>query len=564
MCSLVQTTVPDASGRATPEAAHRPLSTKGALMKLTRLDQISLPERSGHGSSAGFGALPSADGLMNSMMSGSIELRERQRAIPTEANATYLDLECLAELALEPLEQVWGSVLTRGAVTVLAGEPGVGKSVVALSMAADVTRGDLGPQGSPGPHGDSVVEPQDQIVGEPMSVLVCSPHYERANVLFRRLKAADADLSLIQTIHGVRTADDIDRRGPCWSFQLDRDLAILEQELTLLVGDEPDIGLVVIDPFPNGLPGSGAKQARQLQEMVSRLAELAVFCQVAILLVCEALPLDDAKRAASVTPYPIVERTAQSVWVVERDPHDPGRRLLLPAKSIVEQQPPALGFSWRDGTIAWEAESFSMSAQQHRLMTLKRNRDPLLLEDTSELARATDWLNRRLADGPVQSWLVKQEAHENEISLATLKRAFCGLRGESKQIEGTRHHEWGATGTFHTATTGGSHARRTTGAECDDPSRNVVCTEENEFNRDHVEASCVCDTPVAEAATGATRKGEKGGTATTKAPTPVTSGRSVADEVQAHVEHVLEHQFEHVFHSANHGVSSDLLIGAQH
>src|SRR5579859_4097651 len=76
-------------------------------------------------------------------------LSERQRPIPTGEDATYVDLECLADIAVEPLESVWGSVVTRGCVTVLAGEPGIGKSFVALDIAAAVTRGATGPTSQP-------------------------------------------------------------------------------------------------------------------------------------------------------------------------------------------------------------------------------------------------------------------------------------------------------------------------------------------------------------------------------------------------------------------------------
>jgi len=529
-------------------------------MKITRLDQIPLDEDDlldddfdlDRSDSAGRGASSVPwEGL----------LTERTRAIPTEKDATYLDLECLADIDIEPMESVWGSVVTRGCVTVLAGEPGIGKSLVALDIAATVTTCQARRRLGSDCEDLSRMEPLFGSLGEPKRVLICSPRHERGSTLVRRLTAAKADLSFIQTINGVREAEDIDRDGSRWAFQLDRDLAILESELMLLRGGEQEIGLVVIDPFPDG-HFIGARQALKLHDMMSRLAEIASCCQVGILLVCDALSIDDAKRAKSVTAYPAIERIAQSVWVVERDPDSDKGRLLLPAKSQLEEEPSALSFSINNKTVAWKAEEVSMTAQEFRLAMLQRRRNPLLFEDASELARATDWLHARLACGPVQSWRIKQEAAENEISYATLRRAFSGLRCESKQIDGSRRHEWGAAGTFH--------ARRMTGSGRGDLSPGELKSGEGRGTADIEEWK------------GEVQK-ERGGSLDClseklKAPKRESGFRAAA--VPAHLpasfdgaldgtwtttmgvhEHVLEHQFERVLGSVNHEVSGELGIG---
>jgi len=429
--------------------------------------------------------------------SSTAALTERQRALPTGFDATYLDLECLADVVIEPMEPVWGSVVTRGALTVLAGEPGIGKSFVALDIAAAVTRGDpprpfcadttrgIGQASHDSPSEaeqrandahflNASCAADESHPRRPRRVLLCSPHYERASALIPRLIAAKADLNLVQTINGVREVEDIDRDGSCWSFQLDRDLPILESELMLLQGGDSEIGVVVIDPFPDG-DFSGTRQSKKLHDITSQLAEIASSFQIAVLLVCDALPIDDSKRATSITAYPYFERIAQSVWVVERDPDSDKGRLLLPAKSNLIEDPLALAFSLQNKTVRWQSESVSMTAREYRLAVLQRRRNPLLFEDTSELARATDWLKARLANGAVASWLIKREAAENEISYATLRRAFCGLRCESNQIEGTRHHAWAIAGPPQAVC-----ARRMTGSESDDFSRVVDAGEGNQ------------------------------------------------------------------------------------
>ena len=51
-------------------------------------------------------------------------------------------VNCLADIVAQPVVWLWGDLVARGVVTLLTGPSGVGKSFVALDVAAAVTRGD--------------------------------------------------------------------------------------------------------------------------------------------------------------------------------------------------------------------------------------------------------------------------------------------------------------------------------------------------------------------------------------------------------------------------------------
>ena len=73
---------------------------------------------------------------------------KKRRATPTSTvefadpnSAAGLELLCAADHPAEPVEWLWPHRIALGKVTLIAGDPGLGKSVLALDVAARVSRG---------------------------------------------------------------------------------------------------------------------------------------------------------------------------------------------------------------------------------------------------------------------------------------------------------------------------------------------------------------------------------------------------------------------------------------
>ena len=58
-----------------------------------------------------------------------------------DAIVTGTDIVCLADLQPQPVEWLWQHRLAAGTLAMLSGEPGSGKTWVALAIAAALTRG---------------------------------------------------------------------------------------------------------------------------------------------------------------------------------------------------------------------------------------------------------------------------------------------------------------------------------------------------------------------------------------------------------------------------------------
>lgn len=389
----------------------------------------------------------------------------------------------LSDLRPQPLVWLWGNVLAQGKITLLTGPAGVGKSFVAMEMAAAITRpvsfpvtptrevgrADAAQTGAigdvvgsfntseslsrTGDHqsniavdesvdpmsaGNSFHDTTEFTSGEHRAagdvLLICSEH-ELADVVRPRLQAANADLTRVHAVRGLKRTGHAD----CRLFQLNDDLQTLERELAKRAAEGNRVRLVVVDPFPLELSYDRTAVSR-MREVIRNLSEIAAWAETAILLVTES---DGNSRGWFTRIDKALESSVQSVWTIVPDLHHAERRLLLSMKSNWIGRASGRAFQLRQGAVEWEDCSVNVVAEQHLRELRTRSRDPTWELEWSELGRAKEFLQRRLAGGkPMPLQQIKQIADANDISFSTLRRAFCGLRGKSERIGVTRLWMW--------------------------------------------------------------------------------------------------------------------------
>lgn len=149
-------------------------------------------------------------------------------------------------IALEPVRWLWPGFIPAGMLTIIGGSPGCGKTTIALSIAAIVTRGGTWPDGS-----------RCTAAGD---VLIWSGEDAQV-VLAGRLAASGADLSRVHFIDGM--TDDAES-----SFDPGRDMPLLEATAATL----PAPRLLILDPVVSAVAGDGHKSndvRRALQPVVT-------------------------------------------------------------------------------------------------------------------------------------------------------------------------------------------------------------------------------------------------------------------------------------------------------
>ena len=335
-----------------------------------------------------------------------------------------MNLEKLSEIPATPQGWVWKGVIPEGQVTLLTGEPGVGKSLFAMNAIARLTRGARG------------VSVADQ--GEAGQVILFSGEDGIASVVRNRQEAAGADLTLVNVV--VNDTNKTRENPDSARSRLDDDGQIesLELYLTLLRETGSPCRLIVIDPAASFLDGTGGRDDAKLRVTMAKLTDLANRSGAAILLITTPSKVEKGKRGSFTPSSPVLAEVARSVWSIVRDPDEPGRRILLPVKTNLCETPPGLGFTIENQQIFWEGEWVRQTAEQF-VAEATQTEQLQHVAAKSELSRATEWLKKRLNSAPVYTSDLKEDAAGHDISETTLKRGLMLLgcrKGKEKKADG--------------------------------------------------------------------------------------------------------------------------------
>ncbi len=318
----------------------------------------------------------------------------------------------------EPIRWLWPGRIAIGKQTILAGEPGLGKSQLTCWITAVVTTGGIWPD-----------DAKDAKVG---SAIILSAEDDAADTIRPRLDAAGADADKVHIVSAVRVEDDKGRR----SFNLQQDLSLLEQAIDGI----GDVRLVVIDPVSSYLGKVDSHRNAETRAVLEPIGEMASRLGVAVLSVTH-LNKGGASSANSRFIGSIAfVAAARAAFIVARDPDDNERRLLLPTKNNLGPEGPGIGFRigqvvTQSGLLApaifWDKMPVTISAED----ALAGPADPMAAPARDE---AENFLRIVLADGPAPSETVKEEAKTAGLAWATIRRAkdTLGVKAKKTSVDG--------------------------------------------------------------------------------------------------------------------------------
>ena len=278
------------------------------------------------------------------------------------------------------IDWLWPTRIPIGQLTLLIGDPGVGKSLFAADLAARVSAGRPWPDRPPCEEPPTVpcapLPPLNEctdadvrrrwppvrgfLTGQilPAGVILISPEDRAAEALQSRLAAAGADLSLISTVDGVINPEDFVTPScppppppgapPAPSlheptilpFQLPTNFPALEQAIRQ--HDHPR--LVILDPLQALLDPDAHGNPETLVRLLTGLADIARRREVAIVAVGHLIKANSSRLLYRVRGSLSFVAAARSVLLISADPDHPDRRVLSSIKTVFGPTPPPLPF----------------------------------------------------------------------------------------------------------------------------------------------------------------------------------------------------------------------------
>jgi hypothetical protein len=218
---------------------------------------------------------------------------------------------------------LWPGRIALDSLCVIAGDPGLGKSVLTLDIAAHASRG--------------APWPDESGFAPVTSVLLMSAEDDFVNTIRPRLVAAGADLSRVIALKGIVEGRE---NAPSRMLDISQDLEALQDSIEAV----PPPRLLVIDPISAYLGAVSENANAEVRSLLRPLAEMAASTETAIVLVSHL------RKAKGSSLYRIIgsiafAAVARSALVVQRV-KDIGKqeRRLVPVKCNLEVTRTALRF----------------------------------------------------------------------------------------------------------------------------------------------------------------------------------------------------------------------------
>ncbi len=331
----------------------------------------------------------------------------------------------LSDVQPEPISWLWPGRIALGKLTLIAGDPGLGKSLLTATFAANISKGYPWPvDGSVPPIGD---------------VVLLSAEDDPADTIRPRLDAAAADCSRVHILKAIKDEDE-EGRPTQRMFSFKRDLKALEELLASL----PDCKLLVVDPVSAYLDGADSHNNTDVRGLLAPLAELAARYRIAVILI-QHLNKSSGGNALyrSIGSIAFIA-AARAAYIVTKDQENPTRRLLLPAKNNLAKDDSGLAYSVvtaENGApvVAWEPNLVEITAAE--ALALPESND-----ERTETDWAVDFLQDFLASGPKQVSEINKEALRAGVKDKPLRRAKEKLGIKPRKSAFTGGWEWALPG----------------------------------------------------------------------------------------------------------------------
>jgi len=324
--------------------------------------------------------------------------------------------DLLGQVKYKPMSQVtprsinwlWPGRIARGKLSIVVGNPGLGKSQVCASLSSVVSNGGRWPV--------------DRTECQRGSVVILSAEDDPEDTIRPRLEAAGADLDKVYILEAIRF--ETEKGEPAHrGFNIGQDIG----RLGALLHELGDVALVIIDPITAYLGDADSHKNAEVRALLAPLQEMAQNQGAAVLAVShltKSAGMDALLRVQGSIGF---AAAARAVWGVAKDKDNSQRRLFMPLKNNLGTDNSGFAYTVEGlrlpesdietSHVMWENELVTATADQVFGQADETH------DERTAMVDAKAFLRDLLRDGGVESKQIELDARGAGHSMTTLRRA---------------------------------------------------------------------------------------------------------------------------------------------
>ncbi len=320
------------------------------------------------------------------------DMKDKERGL-VRADKEKSSLISLSSIEPREMNWLWKPYIPSGAMTIIQGDPGCGKTFLATWITSLVTNGGITPEG---------------VTVDPGSVIFQSMEDGLAEGLVPRLISAGCDMNR------------------CYVFdESDKPLHVQDLgRVEAALNEIQDVRMIIIDPIQSYL---GAKvdmnRANEIRSALKGLLNLANQYNTALVLIGhmgKAANKDLHRLLGSVD----FVAQARSVLTVGEFVAEPGKRVVLCTKTSNAEKGDPFLYSIINGVVVFDG--FRPGLTEHNIMTE-------VSDNGDKTDEASDFVLKVLKERPMTVKELERQAKEVDVNARTLRRARELLK-DSNQI----------------------------------------------------------------------------------------------------------------------------------
>jgi len=327
-----------------------------------------------------------------------------------------------SEIKPQPIQWIWKDRIARGKLHLIAGDPGLGKSQLAIYLAATVSRGGNWADGKGKAPCGKVI-------------LICSED-DYTNVVVPRLYAAGANLNKILLL-------DNNIIQP-FSLAKSEHIKQLNEKI------DEDTVMIIIDPILSffGTGKVDTHKSTDVRGVLEPLNRIAAEKNVSIVAITHLNKQSHVNAKNKITGSNSFVAAARIVYLVVPHPEIKDLCVMVPVKTNISRMPSGLVFSIKQTVIQYNSDIIETShIEWHPEMDVPWTADEILkmqekINVRNKKIECEEWLKNELARGPRKAKEILEKGKQYGFSVPTIKRAKKNLPIKTKKLEYQGEYYW--------------------------------------------------------------------------------------------------------------------------